>query len=182
MVVVDKLLKWFEYPINAMLWLAIIAAVAMMLHVSVDVTARFFNHPFAGTTEVVAGWYMIAIAFLPWVWIARNDSHIVAGMFQHIGGPRFEYWLEIAVKIVTVLFLYIFTWQTYRRAVQQTFAGPQGEVWQVGGSFIPIWPARWLLPAAGLLMGVYLVLRIIRDLGGGYQPPSTPASAAGAEL
>jgi len=160
---VEKLLEWLEKPNAVLLWIGLLAGVAMMLHVAVDVTGRtVFNRPFAGTTEIVAGWYMIAIAFLPWAWIAERDNHIVAGMFEHIGGPRFSFWLEIAVKLFTIGFLYIFTWQTWVRALQQTRAG---EVWEAAGGFIAIWPSRWVLPIAGASMGVYLVLRVIRDLG-----------------
>jgi TRAP-type C4-dicarboxylate transport system permease small subunit len=159
---VEKLLKWLERPIELMLWVGILAAFVMMVHVVVDVTGRtVFNSPFAGTTEIVAGWYMVAIAFLPWAWIAKNDNHIVAGMFQHLGGPRFEFWLEVVVKIWTLAFLYVFVWQTWVQAVRQTASG---EVWQAAGDFIPIWPARWILPIAGIMMMVYLVLRIVRDL------------------
>lgn len=160
--VIERLLKSLEKPIEFMLWVGIVAAVAMMVHVAVDVTFRtVLNRPFAGTTEIVAGWYMVAIAFLPWAWLAKNESHIVAGMFQHLGGPRFEFWLEAGVKIFTIAFLCVFTWQTWLQALQQTRAG---EVWEAAGGFIPIWPARWCLPLAGALMLVYLVLRVMRDV------------------
>jgi paraquat-inducible protein B len=61
----------------------------------------------------------------------------------------------------------VFGWQTGLRAVQQTRSG---EVWEAAGSFIPVWPSRWVLPLAALLMGIYLVLRILRDAGRGYRP------------
>lgn len=158
----NNLLKWLDYPINAMLWLGIAAGVAMMLHVVVDVTARsFLNMPFAGTTEVVAGWYMVAVAYLPLVWITRHDNHIIAGVFAQIGSVRFAYWLEILVKILMTAYVAVFTYQTFWRAIQQTRLG---EVWQAGGGFLPIWPSRWLLPIAGASMVIYLVLRILRDI------------------
>ena len=164
MAIVEKLLKWIEKPIEILLWFGILAAVAMMVHVGIDVTGRtVFNSPFAGTTEIVAGWYMVAIAFFPWAWIAKNDNHIVAGMFQRLGGPRFEFWLEVAVKIWTIAFLGIFVWQTWVQAARQTRIG---EVWQAAGGFIPIWPARWILPISAAFMIVYLVLRVVRDVAG----------------
>ncbi len=162
MEIVRRLIRWLEIPINLMLWLGLIAGFLMMMHVSVDVTARtVFNRPFAGTTEIVAGWYMVAIAFLPWAWLERNNSHIVAGMFEHLGSPTFNYRLGIFVKILTLLFIAVFTWQTWVRAFQQTSAG---EVWEAAGGFIPIWPSRWSLPIAGALMGAYMALKLISDL------------------
>jgi TRAP-type C4-dicarboxylate transport system permease small subunit len=176
MSVVNRLLGWLEWPIQAMLWISLAAGTAMMLHVTADATGRtLFNHPLAGTTEIVSAWYMVAICYLPWAYVARNDQHIVAGMFQHIGGPRFDYWLEILVKILTALYTAVFGYETYVRAVQQTLAG---EVWQAGGIFIPVWPCRWMLPLAAALMVVYLVLRIVRDLGRGPVAPAAPAQPA----
>jgi TRAP-type C4-dicarboxylate transport system permease small subunit len=166
---VNKLLKWFEKPIELMLWIGLLAAIAMMFHVTADVSMRtIFNSPVEGTTEIVSGWYMVAIAFLPWAWIEKNDSHIVAGMFEHVGGPVFGYWLGIFVKICTLLFLLVFVWETWVRALQQVRAG---EVWQAAGFFIPIWPSRLMLPISGLVMGIYLLLKLVRDVAAG--PPRT---------
>jgi TRAP-type C4-dicarboxylate transport system permease small subunit len=166
--IIDRLLKWFEYPINALFWAGIVAGVLMMIHVTVDVTGRtVFNHPFAGTTEIVSGWYMVAVAYLPWVWLTRHENHIVAGVFEQIGTERFAYWLGIVVKFVMLVYVTVFTWQTYLRAVQQTRAG---EVWEAAGGFILVWPSRWLLPLSAGLMALYLVLRIIADIGKGFRP------------
>jgi TRAP-type C4-dicarboxylate transport system permease small subunit len=162
---VERLLKWMEIPIHVLLWGGLIAGFLMMIHVSIDVTARtVFNNPFAGTTEIVSGWYMVAVAYLPWAWITQTNNHIVAGVFERIGSERFGYWVEIAVKMFMLFYVSVFTWQTWLRAVQQTQAG---EVWEAAGGFIPIWPSRWMLPIAAGLMAIYLVLRIVSDIGRG---------------
>jgi TRAP-type C4-dicarboxylate transport system permease small subunit len=164
---VEKLLGWIEKPINAMLWIALIATFAMMMHVAADVTGRtFFKSPVEGTTEIVAGWYMVACAYLPLAWVTRHDNHIVAGVFQQIGTRWFAHWLEIFVKFFMIIYMAVFTWQTYLRALQQTRSG---EVWQAAGFFIPVWPSRWLLPFSGAMMILYLILRIVRDIDRGPQ-------------
>ncbi len=56
---------------------------------------------------------MVVIAYLPWAWLAARDNHIVAGMFQHIGTPRFDFWIEIVVKIFTAFYVAVFTYQTW---------------------------------------------------------------------
>jgi TRAP-type C4-dicarboxylate transport system permease small subunit len=163
MQVVNRLLRWIDYPIQALLWGGLIAAFLMMMHVTVDVTGRtVFNNPFAGTTEIVSGWYMVAVAYLPWAWITQTNNHIVAGVFERIGSERFSYWLEICVKLFMLFYVSVFAWQTWIRALQQTQAG---EVWEAAGGFILIWPSRWMLPVAAGLMAAYLVLRIISDIG-----------------
>jgi len=120
--------------------------------------------PTSATTEVVAGYYMVAIAYLPWAFVARNDNHIVAGIFKQIGTPTFDYWVEIGVKILTTTYVAIFTYQTFLAALQRTSAG---EVWLAGTKYLPVWPTRWLLPLAGSLMIAHLVLRVLADLARG---------------
>jgi len=157
-----RLLAWLQKPIDLMLWLALAAGFLMMMHVTIDVASRYlFNRPFEGTTEIVAGYYMVAVAYLPWAWLASHDRHIVAGVFQRIGTPRFDFWLEIAVKLFTTVYVAVFTYQTFLAAVQRMRAG---EVWLAGTMYLPIWPTRWLLPVAGAFMAVYLVLRVIDDI------------------
>ena len=165
---IERLMRWLEIPINLLLWIALIAGFLMMMHVAADVTGRTaFNRPLHGTTEIVSGWYMVAICYLPWAWLTSNDNHIVAGIFERIGTRWFGYWVEVVVKVFMLVYIAVFGWQTALRAVQQTRAG---EVWEAAGGFIPVWPSRWLLPLAATFMGIYLVLRILRDAGRGYRP------------
>ena len=157
-----RLLGWLDGPIDLLVWISVIAGTLLMLHVSVDVAGRtIFNHPLPGTTEVVSAYYMVIAAYLPWAWIARNDSHISADLFTRMMPPRVESWLAIGVKILTLFYCVVFVWQTWLRAAQQTRAG---EVWQAGAGYIPVWPSRWVLPIAAGLMLVYLALRIVADI------------------
>ncbi len=162
-----RVMRRLEQLADFFLWLSVAAGIAMMLHVVADFTGLFyFIRPFSLTSEIFCGWYMVAVAFLPWAWIARHDQHIVAGMFQQLGSRRVEHWLEIACKIVTVVFIALFVWQTTREAIAQTRAG---EVLQAANMYVPIWPSRWLLPASGALMVAYLALRILHDIAQGPQ-------------
>jgi TRAP-type C4-dicarboxylate transport system permease small subunit len=167
---VERLLRWLEIPINLLLWIGLIAGFLMMVHVAADVTGRTaFNHPLQGTTEIISGWYMVAVAYLPWAWLTRHDNHIIAGVFERIGTAWFGYWVEVVVKVVMLVYVVTFGWETGVRALQQTRAG---EVWEAAGGFISVWPSRWILPVGSGLMAIYLVLRILRDAGRGYHPES----------
>lgn len=159
--VVDGLLERIEAPIRFLLWLALVAGFLMMMHVTVDVAGRtLFNRPFAGTTEIVSAYYMVAAAYLPWAWLARNDDHIMVELFTRAAPRKFNQWLDILVKIATIAYVSLFTWQTGLRAIEQTRAG---EVWDAAGRFIPVWPSRWMLPIAAGLMVLYLILRVVSD-------------------
>jgi TRAP-type C4-dicarboxylate transport system permease small subunit len=112
---------------------------------------------------------MVVVAYLPWAWLACHDRHIVAGVFQRLGTPRFEFWLEIGVKIFTIVYVAVFTYQTFLAAVQRTSAG---DVWLAGTMYLPVWPSRWMLPIAGALMAAYLVLRVISDVADRLRSPA----------
>jgi TRAP-type C4-dicarboxylate transport system permease small subunit len=160
----NRILELLEKPINWFLWVAILGGVLMMLHVTLDVAGRtLFNHPIEGTTEIVSAWYMVAVAYLAWAWIARHDRHIHVDMFTMRLPARPRFWLDIVVKAVTALYVALFTWRTVKRAITQT---ELGEVWLAGTKYIPVWPSRWVLPIAGALMVIYLVVRIAADLSG----------------
>jgi TRAP-type C4-dicarboxylate transport system permease small subunit len=160
----NRLLRWLQKPIDLLLWLSLLAGFLMMMHVTIDVTGRYvFNRPLDGTTEIVAAYYMVMVAYAPWAWLASRDRHIVAGMFQHIGTPRFDFWLDIVVKIFTAVCVSVFTYQTFLAALRQMRAG---EVWLAGTMYIPVWPSRWILPVSGFFMVIYLVLRVISDVAG----------------
>lgn len=164
----DHLLKWLEWPIHVFLWIALIAGFLMMLHVSADVTGRyFFNRPLDGTTEIVSAYYMVIVAYLPWAYLARNDTHISVDVFTRLMPLAITHWLDIAVKILVVTYLSLFIWQTASQAVGQTEIR---EVWQAGRIFIPVWPSRWIPPIAGTLMVLYLALKIVDDILKGPRP------------
>lgn len=168
MATIERLMRWLEIPINLLLWIALVAGFLMMMHVSIDVTGRYFlNRPLHGTTEVVRFWYMVTLCYLPWAWLTRHDNQIVAGVFERIGTAWFGYWMEVCVKVFMLAYVSTFAWQTAVRAIQQTRAG---EVEEAGSGFIEVWPSRWALPVGAGLMAIYLVLRILRDVGRGYRP------------
>ena len=154
----ERLLGWLQKPIDLLFWLSLVAGFLMMVHVTIDVTGRYvLNRPLEGTTEIVAAYYMVLVAYCPWAFIASRDNHIVAGIFQRVGSPRFDFWLDVAVKAFTALCVAVFAYQTFWAALRQTRAG---EVWIAGTMYLPVWPSRWVLPVSGLFMALYLVLRV----------------------
>src|SRR3981189_2633103 len=98
----NRLLRWLQKPIDLLLWLSLFAGFLMMMHVTIDVTGRYvFNRPWDGPPEIVAAYYMVMVAYAPWAWLASRDRHIVAGMFQHIGPPTFDFLPAIVGEALT---------------------------------------------------------------------------------
>ncbi len=143
------------------MWVALLAGFLMMTHVSLDVAGRALWTPVVGTPEIVSGYYMIAVAYLPWALIARNDDHIMVNLFTRALPPKVNAWLDIAVKIALVAYVGVFTWQTWLTALKQM---ANRESLQVGGDYLIVWPSRYVLPATGFLMVAYLVVRVMRDV------------------
>ena len=160
----ERLIKWLEPLIHLFLWICLIVGAVMMLHVSADVAGRAFYKPLVGTNEIVSGYYMILLVYLPWAYIAHKNGHIVSDIFVRMIPPRAMWWLEAGIKLLTIVYLGVFTWQTFLRALQQMRAG---EAMQVAGGYLQIWPSRFALPLGGGLMCLYLVLRLSADLAAG---------------
>jgi TRAP-type C4-dicarboxylate transport system permease small subunit len=176
--VTDRLLKWLEWPIQIFLWIALFAGFLMMLHVSADVSGRyFFGRPIEGTTEVVSAYYMVVVAYLPWAYLSRNDTHIAVDIFTRLMPMGFAHWLDVVVKVVVALYLVVFIYQTGSQAINQTRIH---EVWQAGTTYIPVWPSRWVPPVAASLMLLYLVVKILDDIIKGPQPKPAQTLEEGA--
>lgn len=159
----DRIDKWLDRPIDVTIWVSCLVGFAMMAHVTADVIARVvFNSPLGATTEIVAGYYMVAVAFLPLAWLARDDAHIVVELFTRGLSARGLLRLTVSVTTLTILYIGVFTWRTAVSAIHETEIGEQFRESVIG--FVPAWPSRWMLPIAGFLMTLYLVLRTIRDV------------------
>ena len=159
---VNRLGKALEVPINFLMWAACFVGFMMMTHITVDVIGRVvFNHPLDGTIEMVSGYYMVAVAFLPLAYISRHEGQIIVELFTRGLTGRKLVRLEILVNIVTIAYLGVFAWMTGTMAVEQTV---EGEVWETATGFLDVWPSRWVLPLSIVVMALYLLFRIIVDL------------------
>lgn len=160
----DTLLKWIDWPIRVLMWAGLFFGFLMMAHVAVDVTGRvLFNHPFSGTTEVVSAYYMVAVAYMPLAWIAREDDHIVVELFTRNLSPVRLLILRTVMNLATGGYVFFLGWQTLGSALEEFHANEQ---WETASGFLPVWPSRFMVPMAGFLMGVFLFLVAFRDAAG----------------
>jgi TRAP-type C4-dicarboxylate transport system permease small subunit len=147
---------------RAFFLVAVVAGMFMMVHVTIDVAARtLFRSPLPGTGELTASYYMIAAAFLPWAYVTMTDSHITADLFTKGLSVSALRLIDTLVDIATAGYVGLFTWQAVISA-QRRMASR--EVWEIPGGYLAVWPARWILPAAGAAMIVVLLFRILARL------------------
>lgn len=117
--------------------------VLMLLHIALDVVLRTSGVRFYGTVEIVSGYYMPLIAFLPLAWVERQKQMIVIEVFNGLYTPR---GLQINDAIVAV-----FTAAVYALLCVMTLEEAMGkfgtQAFLMSASIrVPIWFAFFLPP------------------------------------
>lgn len=139
--------------------LAVLIGILMMLHVTADVIARgALRHSLPAVGEITASYYMIIVAFMPLAFVSYTDTHIRADLFTKLLPAQGRHILAIAVDLLTIAYLALLGWQGVKSALRRT---GEGEVVQIPGGFLPIWPARWLVPIALFAMILATLLRLV---------------------
>ena len=153
-----------ERPANGLIYIACGITILMMFHIVADVLAKyFFNSPLEGTIETVAGYYMVAVVFLPFAYVSYTEGQIIVELFTRGLTPRSQLLLDALLGIATFVYMAIFTWNTFEEAVFRTI---QLEIWETGTSEIPIWPSRWTITIGCAVMTAFVLYKVIRDLRG----------------
>lgn len=151
-----------QRPIKALCLVAGVAMLVMMLHIVADVAARMiFNSPFNGTMEIVAGYYMVAVIFLPLGYVTHHEGHITVEVFTRRLPYRRLVGLEAAVGAVCIVFLCWFTWESVSSAYKSFVTGEQ---WETAADLVTIWPSRWILPIGLAGMIAFMVCRFVDDV------------------
>ncbi len=117
------------------------------------------NAPLRQTNQTVAAYYMIAVAFLPIALLGKHDDHISADVFTDFVGPGLRRALAVLANLLGMAYMVGFTWQSWLSAARRT---TQGEVLEISGGYMIVWPGRWLLPIAGASLFLCLTLRLVR--------------------
>lgn len=140
-------------------WAGGVALILMMLHISADVIARYiFNSPLHGTVEIVSGYYMVAVVFLPLAMIERRNAHIVVELVTQHFPRRAQEWLIGLVALVSAAYFAAFAWQTWSDALKQYRIGEVA----LGTVEVTIWPTRFYLPIGCGLIALVLLYKALR--------------------
>lgn len=153
----EKLISWCA---RALLFIGAVAIVLMMTHVMIEVMLRtLFDKSIPGTEEIVSGYYMVAVVFLPLAYVQLERGHIIIELFTLKAGPRLKAWIDGFVYVVCGGALSIFTYATLDKAIKMT---AKQEMW-IGMIEVIIWPARWILPLGLGIMMMIMFLQAIRE-------------------
>lgn len=156
----QKLLNQLE---RVAIFIASLALMVMMLHVSFDVIGKFFfNTPLPLTMEMATYYYMTALVFLPLAALERNDSSLVHVelLYDHLSRRLKTVVLPLALSLAA-LYCACASWAAWKPALKAMRSG------SYAGSeiILSIWPSRFLptigfaLLALALLLKTVLILR-----------------------
>ncbi|MGE0629285.1 MAG: TRAP transporter small permease subunit [Hyphomicrobiaceae bacterium] len=125
------------------MWLSMFIGALMMVHIAADVTARhFFGGSLFGTIEIVSGYYMVAVTFLPLAWLVGREGHIIVELFTRNLKGRSLLRLETIVLVFSIAYVSVLAWQSTINAFEQT---ARKEQWETALGFVAMWPSRWML-------------------------------------
>ncbi|MBV1897599.1 MAG: TRAP transporter small permease [Rhodobacteraceae bacterium] len=138
---------------------SIIFAGAMMLHVTLDVIlSQFIAEPLPGTVEIVSGYYMVALVFLPLAFVELKNEHIhVDVLYSHIP-DRGKTILDIFALALSTVYLSLMTYRTWLDALEKFEVGE----YSMGMFSVALWPGRFFVPIGCAVLTVALLLKLIR--------------------
>lgn len=126
--------------------LALIAGVSLILIMLQTVSdigmSRLFNKPIEGNIEIISGYHMVFVVFLPLAFVELRHEHINADLFVRTFPKGLQRVVYIFGAVVSLIFFSILIYQTWLDAV---------ESWKIsevvmGSIYVPIWPAKFSLP------------------------------------
>ncbi|WP_164662289.1 TRAP transporter small permease [Tropicibacter sp. Alg240-R139] len=143
--------------------LGAIVIVAMMLHITADVIARYaLGSPLSGTLEIVSRYYMVAIAFLPLAWVEHRNQMISVSAFDSLLSRRVVQIRDVVVALISFGAFGLLAWATWgnaREAIERkAFVLALGER-------IPVWPTYLLLPVGFGLVAIIVLIRVVSIIG-----------------
>ena len=108
----------------------------------------------------VSFYYMVAVTFFPLAYVCHNEGHISVELFTKGLSRRKSHSLEAILLFVSFVFSIWFATETWSRALE-SYA--EGEMWETSDDMISIWPSRFILPIATLMMAIYLFFRMFHE-------------------
>ena len=162
-------LEWLsEKTSNLTMFLACFFILLMMFHVTLDVLGKYIlSIPAPATIEAVQFYYMVALVFLPFAYVARSEGHIFVELFTRNVPPRGQFFLDGLMGILSLLWLIMVTYYAGHEAISSTI---EGEFQETAEAVLYVWPSRWLVPLGCGVMALAVISKIIQDFQKSFAP------------
>lgn len=132
------------------------AVVLMIILINLDVLgANLFQKPLKGTMEIVSTYLMVAVSFLPMMRVEYENGHIGVDLLMRFFGPSTRLRLIAVSCLITALFFAAMAYAGWGVAVKKFNVGE----YAMGARFLPVWPARFMIPLGAGAMAIFLVYK-----------------------
>ena len=137
------LIRAADRAARMMTYAAAVALCLATLHIFADAVAtKFFRAPLFATYQIVTGYYMVALFFLPLAHAELRGAHITADLLYSALPGRWQRVMRLLNGFCLTGFLALMTWQSWVKAASQTSRGEQENI---SGTAFLLWPSRWLV-------------------------------------
>lgn len=130
-----------------------LAMFLMMLHITIDVSFRyFFNGQIVGTLEWVSFYYMVTLVFLALGYVEMKNENIRVDLFVQMMPNGLQLALYIFACLLGLVFFGMLCWRSVLDAISATRRAEEA----MSNFRFLIWPARWALPIGffGVLLAI----------------------------
>jgi TRAP-type C4-dicarboxylate transport system permease small subunit len=139
--------RWGEAMLSrlnsGLMGIAGLVCLAMTIHISVDVVAKYlFKWPVPLTYEIVSVYYMVALVFLPLAFTEQKDRHISVELVVDRLPVRVRWFFNSFAEMLAAIFLAILAWRTAIDAWGKFVVSES----TVGSVSMPAWPSYFFLP------------------------------------
>ncbi|KAA0875631.1 TRAP transporter small permease [Nitrincola tapanii] len=149
------LAKLVEKVTLALMLVGVLAVVAMMLHITLDVMLRTtLNYSVPATERIVTRYYMVALALLPLGWVEWSKNMITVEAFTQLYGKYGFLILSLLTSLLSAVIYYLLGVATWGQAIEQFNLGSYIMSLNL---VIPIWPAYFFVPVA-LFVAMFVCL------------------------
>lgn len=121
-----------------------VAVVLMMLHVTLDVVLLNLLRVSMNTTpEIVARYYMVAVAFLPLGWLTLRSQMISVELLDFVLPTWFRGMLDVLIALTATVIYAMLTYATWLKALREMRSGSFVELVRFQ---LPVWHSHFLVP------------------------------------
>lgn len=144
-----------------------IAVVAMMLHISLDVALRnLFRISMNTVPEIVARYYMTALAFLPLGWLELRRQMISVELLDFALSDRARRISDAMVMALAAIAYGLLAWTNWDKAISETRVGTLVEI---ATYKMPVWHSFYFAPVgftlAALIAALLAVGQVLPSAG-----------------
>lgn len=140
----ERLIKLAAGIARVMGYVGALAVVAMMLHISLDVALRnLFRISMDTVPEIVARYYMTALAFLPLGWLELRRQMISVELLEFALSARARRISDAFVMVAAAVVYGFLAWTNWDKALSETRVGTLVEI---ATYKMPVWHSFYFAP------------------------------------